>query len=196
MIGGRMGFAAWACLLAAGCGAPAGAPAYVGAVPGGDEVVGVVSDGSQATFYLCGGEATFATHTRWFTGSVDDRGEMSLSDRKGSWKVTGNLALGSGRITTDTHDQLLWSVRPAAGDAEGLYSATVAGSCRTGAVVGDFDGTGTVRMQGTWCDGQQYAQVIPIIPEAIEVTDQGIQVKVPALAKVLPFYVERVASAQ
>jgi hypothetical protein len=71
----------------------------------------------------------------------------------------------------------------------GLY-ATMDGSCRTGAVVGDFDGDGVDDLQGVWCDGEgKYAQVTPLMP--MVVTERGIGVKV-LVTPPKDLYVDRV----
>jgi hypothetical protein len=187
-------------LLVVGCAsapgpAPSAAPAYLGTVTapdggtGQDAVVGVVSDGSSVSFYLCGGPLSYATVTRWFQGDVTSGQTFTLAP-SGGFTGGGDLGAGAGQILTDTGETLAWTVREAAGADEGLYSA-VDGSCRTGAVAGDLDGNGTVRLQGTWCDGLgHFAQVSPLSPNAM-FTAQGIDVEV--LGEDVPtFFVERV----
>jgi hypothetical protein len=186
--------AALTCLLAAGCSVtetPVGAPAYIGKVTdsGQDAAVGVVSDGSAVTLYLCGGPLTYATVTRWFQGTVATDGTFTLEDN-GGFTGTGDLRAGAGQITTDLGATLSFAVRPTETEEEGLYAA-MDGSCRTGAVVGDLDGTGSVRLQGTWCDGLgRFAQVSPLDP-ADMLTDEGIDVEV-LTSPVQSFFVERV----
>jgi len=180
------------CLLTAGCSLdPQTSPAYIGRVegPGQDAAVGVVSDGATVTFYLCGGPLTYATLTRWFQGNAGADGTFTLLDN-GGFTGSGDLHSGAGQITTDMGQTLDWTVRPAATDEEGLYAA-MDGACRTGAVVGDLDGTGTARLQGTWCDGLgRFAQVSPLTP-ADMLTYQGIDVEV-LTDPVQSLYVERV----
>lgn len=175
---GSLLVAALASLFVAGCGSASGeAPAFVGNVEGQDAVVGAVSDGERATFYLCGGDSTYETLTRWFTGSVAADGALDLSNAKGDWKVSGNLESGSGQITGDQGETFTWTAHAASGDVDGLYQV-MDGSCRTGAVVGDLDGKGTTRLQGVWCDGEgNFAQVIPLRNQ-IELTAKGIEVTV------------------
>ncbi len=182
-------------LLVAGCAgtpSPAGAaPTYLGKVggTGQDAVVGVVSDGSRVSFYLCGGPLSFATVTRWFQGTVTS-GEAFTLEPSGGFTGSGDLGAGSGTILTGTGETLAWTVRPTAGADDGLYSA-IDGSCRTGVVAGDLDGDGTVRLQGTWCDGLgHFAQVSPLVPADL-FTAQGIDVAVVG-EDVPSFFVERV----
>jgi hypothetical protein len=179
--------AALAGSLAAGCGgAAAGTSAFVGEVTdqGQDAVIGAVSDGARVSFYVCGGPSSYATMTKWIQGPVAADGTLDISG--GGFRVTGRIGgegqspLGAGRIQTPAGEAVSWTVRPAVGSLEGLYQ-TMDGSCRTGAVVGDFgDGLG-VRLQGTWCGGgSQYAQVTPIrSPLALE-EGEDIAVRVEA----------------
>lgn len=168
------------CLLAAGCAAPdAGvAPAHIGKVtdPGQDAAVAMVSDGAKITVYVCGGPTTFDKMTRWFQGDLGPDGTFEL-EKSGGFQVTGDLTSGKGQLTTDLGQTLAWAARPTTNEVEGLYAA-MDGSCRTGAIVGDLDGNGTMRLQGTWCDGlDRFAQVSPLTP-AMSLTDRGIAVSV------------------
>jgi hypothetical protein len=171
--------AALAGLLAAGCGGggAANASAFVGRVTdqGQDAVVGAVSDGTDVSFYVCGGASSFATETRWILGKAGAGGALDITGN--GWHVTGNLEAGSGQVQTDQGQTLSWTARPAVGPLEGLYQA-MDGTCRTGAVVGDFgDGMGT-RLQGTWCDGaSHFAQVVPI-KNPLSLDGEGIAVTV------------------
>jgi hypothetical protein len=181
-------------LLAAGCAdtlALEAAPAYIGKVEsaGQDAAVGVVSDGSKVTLYLCGGPLTYATTTRWFQGELASGGTFTLA-ASGGFTGSGDLRSGTGRIVTGAGQTLDWSVRPTKSEEEGLYAA-MDGSCRTGAVVGDLDGDGSVRLQGTWCDGLgRFAQVSPLAPSAM-LTARGIEVEVLA-DPAQSFFVDRV----
>jgi hypothetical protein len=157
----------------AGCGDEALVPTYVGQVEGTDEVVAAVTDGDQVALYLCGGATTFATRSRWFRGTVDERGAFSATSE--GFTATGDLTAGKGTITTADGETLTWSMRPAEGPVEGLYQSSADG-CRMGAVAADFDGDGLIDLQGTWCDGSQFAQVTPIMP--VGVTERGIGVSV------------------
>jgi hypothetical protein len=169
--------AALAGALATGCGDEArNAEAYVGHVvgEGQDAVVGVVSDGVDVSFYVCGGSTSYPS-SRWILGSAGPDGALDLSSN-GS-RVTGNLVAGSGTIALPGQSALPWTVRPASGDLEGVYQ-NFNGACRTGAVVGDFgDGRG-LRLQGTWCDGEsRFAQVTPI-KNPLVAEPKGIEVSV------------------
>src|SRR5438132_1689239 len=89
----RLGvFGAVAVVLAPlGCAAPEDGN-WGGALAGSDAWVGVsVSDG-QATGYVCGGAATVATHTRWFSGAFVS-GAFELEH--GGWILRGTGASGT-----------------------------------------------------------------------------------------------------
>ena len=176
-------------MLVAGCGDEKVAPVYVGKVAESDAVVAAVSDGEHVAFYLCGGAETYATHTRWFKGAIDEGGAFSIEND--GFVAKGDLTSQSGTVKIAAGETWAWSLRPAEGEIEGLYEA-MDGSCRTGAVAADFDGDGVVDLQGTWCDGQsRFAQVTPITPVAV--TDRGIGVSVQILpSKAL--WVDRVRS--
>lgn len=158
----------------AGCGDETLAPTYVGRVEGTDEVVAAVTNGDEVALYLCGGATTYATHSRWFKGTLDEGGAFTAA--KDGFTATGSLSSGKGTITTAAGETLTWSMRPAKGELEGLYESN-ADSCRTGAVASDLDGDGVLEVQGTWCGGGNiFAQVTPILP--IYVSERGIGVSV------------------
>jgi hypothetical protein len=184
----RLGFGALALVLAAGCGGQEDvAPAYVGKVTGTDAVVAAVSDGARVQLYVCGGDTSFDKLTHWFQGPIGADGTFSI--QSGDFIAQGDLTSGKGGVTTDKGDVLSWTLSPAASEMAGLY-ATMDGSCRTGAVVGDFDGDGVDDLQGVWCDGEgKYAQVTPLMP--MVVTERGIGVKV-LVTPPKDLYVDRV----
>jgi hypothetical protein len=162
-----------ACLLLAGCGGTHGVETYVGRVtdPGTDAVIGAVSDGAEITVYLCGGAKSYATDTHWFSGKVDDSGKFSLA--ADGFTITGDVT--AGHVVTSAGITLSWTMAAASGEVEGVYESQ--GACRTGAIVGDFAGDGTMQLQGTWCDGAgKYLQVTPILPIALSA--RGIEAKV------------------
>jgi hypothetical protein len=175
-----LGAAALAGVIAAGCGdETASGRSFVGRVttPGQDAVIGVVSNGTEVSFYVCGGPATYATATHWLTGAAGADGAVDVTGD--GWHVTGNVTQGSGTLSTAKGEQLAWTVRPAMGAIEGLFEADDS-SCRTGAVVGDFgDGQG-LRLQGTWCDAEgRFAQVTPIKAlDSLSVASQSLDVTV------------------
>ncbi len=148
--------------LAAGCGDRPDAPAFVGQVAGSDAAVAAVHADGQVSFYVCGGARSYAHLTRWFSGAEATDGSFRIETA--GWTLTGNLATGSGTLDGPGDETHTWTAGPAPSDVAGLYSIEDHG-CRTGAVVGDLDGTGATSLQGTWCDSAgDFAQVTPIIP--------------------------------
>lgn len=161
----------------------------VGTAPGSDVVFGALVE-DTVSVYVCGGDSTFATHTRWFRdAALDDDGafEMTLD----GWTITGTAE--EDRITATLRDEAGAELEldgngvPEDGLA-GLYTKEIDG-CTTGLVVrGEGD---DVQTQGTWCSDQsQFAQVIVLEPLAL--TSMGIHVEVtrPDPLPVIDFYVE------
>ncbi len=151
----------------------------VGVVEDTDAVVGIVTSADKVTFYVCGGDKTYNTMTRWFSGPAG----TTLS--KNGWKVTVGAGFNKGAVITPQGKSHAWSARPVVtGSAEGLYAVFDAG-CRTGAVVtGSGPGTDP-QLQGTWCDGKRYAQVIPILPGVLVGDAIPVQIPLPEGAKQL-----------
>lgn len=178
----RVAAAALLSLFAAACGAAtdlseaAFTTDLVGEVEGTDVVVSALAGHGEVVFYACGGPTTFATASRWFTGSVAESGVVELEE--GGWRVTGDLRRGTGELVAPDGASARWSARPVAADTlEGLYDATDEG-CRTGAVITQPSTSAEPALQGTWCGdgGSIYAQVTPILP--IERTASGVPVRV------------------
>lgn len=149
---------------------------WVGRVQGSDVVVAMVRDETATRTYVCGGPSTYATHSRWFDGELDDGGALSV--RRDGWilaaqvddeGVTGTLTPASGE-TLDFEAYAVDESTPA-----GLYAVVTSG-CRTGVVVG-ADDDGEPWLQGTWCDDKdRFAQVTPVLP--IERTTLGVRIAV------------------
>jgi hypothetical protein len=179
--------------LLAGCGDEPNAPAFVGQVASSDAVVAAVHADGQLSFYVCGGAQTYAHLTRWFSGAETADGSFHIENA--GWTLTGNLTAGSGTLDGPGGETHAWTIAPAPTDVAGLYSAENDG-CRTGAVVGDLDGTGATSLQGTWCNGEgELAQVTPIIPMVdvdVSVAYDGIPVLVEQPSLSLQLTVERV----
>jgi len=179
--------------LLAGCGDEPNAPAFVGQVQSSDAVVAAVHADGQLSFYVCGGAQSYAHLTHWFSGAEAADGSFQIENA--GWTLTGSLAGGSGTLDGPDGETHAWNLAPAPSDVAGLYSIQNDG-CRTGAVVGNLDGTGATSLQGTWCSGEgKFAQVTPIIPMAnvdVSVAYDGIPVLVeqPGLSRRLT--VERV----
>ncbi|HET6584640.1 MAG TPA: hypothetical protein VFG69_14375 [Nannocystaceae bacterium] len=160
----------------------------VGTATTGDVVFGAVVE-DTVSVYVCGGDTTFATHTRWFRDAeLDDDGsfEMTLD----GWTISGSVADDrlAASLESDMGEALELAGEAVAEDGlAGLYTAELDG-CTTGLVVrGEGD---DVQTQGTWCSDQsQFAQVIVLEPLAL--TSMGIHVEVmrPDPLGVTDFYV-------
>lgn len=159
------------------CGAePTEASTWVGSAEGSDVVVALTYQDGAVRAYVCGGPATYATHSRWFDGSADEFGRFSTS--QDGWTIAGELDLESatGRVFPPAGEALSFSMRSAEEDSvEGLYAVVDAG-CRTGVVV-QHDASGEPTAQGVWCDAQgRFAQVTPVTP--IQRSERGIAIQV------------------
>lgn len=151
--------AALSSLVAAGCGRPdeTSGGTWTGSVVGSDAVVGAVVSGNRAAVYVCGGDSSFATVTRWFQGT---REELSTGLLRDGWVVDAAAGGDSlaGKLVAPDGGTFVFSLAAAAeGSAAGLYSTVDAG-CRTGVVVHGEASS----MQGVWCsDLGEVAQVTP-----------------------------------
>lgn len=142
---------------------------FVGKVGGTDVVVAVALGGGEAQAYLCGGDATRSTWTRWLTG---DAGSGDFSATSGGWTLTGTAQGATLTGTVSGPDGERSFHASAATGLAGLYRG--AEPCPTGLVVWmTADGPAA---QGAWCDGAGvYGQVEPVMP--IAVTPQGVAVR-------------------
>ena len=147
----------------------------VGTATSGDVVFAAVVE-DDVSVYVCGGDTTFATHTRWFRDiPLDDDGAFEATLE--GWTISGNAETDD--ITADlvgpADEQVALAGASVPDDGlAGLYTREIDG-CTTGLVVrGPDDDPQT---QGTWCDDQgQFAQVIVLPP--VVLTAEGIHVEV------------------
>ena len=161
----------------------------VGDVDGSDAVLAAIRDGTSVTVYVCGGDSTFDTHTRWFGGgSIDGEGAFSIDLE--DWTIAGTFddLDVAGTLTDPDGAQMTYSASAISTDSiAGLYTAEPDG-CRTGVVL--QDNGGGITGQGTWCNqAAEFGQVI--ILEPIEVTAQGIAVEVPLPTETKSFFVSK-----
>ena len=164
----------------------------VGTATSGDVVFAAVVE-DDVSVYVCGGDTTFATHTRWFRDiPLDDDGGFEATLE--GWTISGLAE------TDDTGGIMAELVGPADemvslegkgvpdDGLAGLYTKNV-DDCTTGLVVRGSDDD--PQTQGTWCDDQgQFAQVIVLPP--VVLTAEGIHVEVmrPEPLGLTDFYVE------
>lgn len=196
----RLGLVLLGALSAAACDDPDDDPyaeaelearVLVGTVDDTDLVLGALLDGDVLSIYQCGGDETFATHTRWFRGLVgngDDPDAFSL--------VYGDMTLRGQRTADGLHGELVladgtehaFAVDPVGDDdVPGVYVAEHDG-LRTGVVVREVGGELTA--QGASCtDRDECSQVIILPPLAV--TDETLPVQVDADGMVLDVVVSR-----
>jgi hypothetical protein len=163
----------------AGCSSEDNEPAalistFTGRLETADAAVGVtVSAEGNVNAYVCGGESTFATHSRWFAGSLSP--STALLDTDGFqlyvWprQKSASVILTAPDGTEHSTDIDLAE----AGSRSALYESAADSACRWGAVVVD-DGSPEPGVFGTWCDRttvgalgeleEIFAQVTPVRP--------------------------------
>jgi hypothetical protein len=145
---------------------------YVGLVQGTDALAAVVLEENKLSFYVCGREEILESHTRWFSGSLND-GKISLE--KAGWTITGELVDEEmeGVLAGPNEDSNTLSLQLVVpGGLSNLYSVLDSG-CRTGAIVVDSNDGSDPLVQGAWCnDDELVKQVTPMTP--IELTQKGL----------------------
>lgn len=178
--------AGWcAALLLAACGGEEESPlegTYVDRMPGVDAWVAVtVADGEAAAF-VCGGEETLATHTRWMTAPAGP----SLRFERDGWVLAleGSDDTLRGELRGPDGDVMPVAAGRPEGPLAGLYTAIESG-CRAGVIIASGEAA-----QGAWCDSfDNFSQVTPLTP--IERKAQGIEVIADATpAGPLTFFVD------
>jgi hypothetical protein len=159
-------------LFASSCGSST--TTYVGTVDGTDVSVGLVTDGSHAALFFCGGPTSYATSTKWFRfGDSQD----TFTAMKGTWTATGTTSVSAASGTLDRGDgqKLSWSAaRVPDGSILGLYESIGAQGTAGIVVRSETDASGT---QGAFIDAQlAIEQIIPILP--LEATEHGLHVQI------------------
>ncbi|MDI3290643.1 hypothetical protein [Polyangium sp. 15x6] len=150
---------------------------FTGRLETADAVVGLaVSDRGDVEAYVCGGAMTFATHSRWFVGSLSS-GSASLEAE--GLRLDLTLQGEATDITLTAADGAVHSTQAAragAGSRSALFESPTDASCRWGVVMLD-DGGAAPDIFGAWCSrtGSMYgdapdestevfAQVTPVEP--------------------------------
>lgn len=135
----------------------------------------MVEENGAVEAYVCGGAATFPTHSRWFAGSVTDSGAVELAQDGWVLSASVNDDMAEATALGPDGEEVTFEVRPTGDVDEGLYSATDSG-CRAGVVL-QADPGGEMLVQGTWCDSEMNAaQVTPVLP--VEVQENRLHVHV------------------
>ena len=154
---------------------------YTGSVEDSDAVIGVTVRGDRLSAYICGGDRSYASMTRWFYRKEIEPtwigGTFAMA--KDDWWIHGELEPegASGTLRTGDGQVKSWTALPrAAGTIAGTYSAG-RDTCRIGAVVLQPEAGGPSTVQGVWCDGpDRLAQVTPIRP--VVLTAGGLEVEI------------------
>lgn len=114
---------------------------FVGSIDGTDAEVGLVVQDGAATAYVCGGDETRTTLTRWFEGAGErDAGSLVQDD----WTLAWSGAAGT--LTDPAGTESAWAKEDQSRTA-GVFDAEDSG-CRDGAIVWDAGGSPVIR--GTW----------------------------------------------
>jgi hypothetical protein len=143
---------------------------YIDRMPGVDLWVAVTVESEQAAAFVCGGEQTLETHTRWMTTSLGATGS-SLRFEKDGWVLALEIVDDTlaGDLVGPDGAALAVAARASTAPLAGLYTAIDSG-CRAGVIIADVEAA-----QGAWCDTlDNFSQVTPLSP--IERQPLGIEV--------------------
>lgn len=180
---------------------------FTGRLETADSVVGLaVSAEGYVEAYVCGGDTTFATHSRWFTGSLSS---SSASLETEGLRLDVTLQGETTDITLTEPDGAAHSTlaeRAGAGSRSAVYESTADTDCRWGVVMLD-DGGVEPEVFGTWCDRvasatdvkpgeptQIFAQVTPVRPIDFSKTFLPVLVNTPGGEQL--FQVRRVSASR
>jgi len=141
---------------------------FTGRLETADAVVGLaVSDWGNVYAYVCGGETTFATHSRWFAGSLASGSAPLEND---GFRLDVTLREEATDITLTTPDGAVHATlaeRAGAGSRSAVYESPADADCPWGVVLVD-DGGVEPEVFGTWCgrveSTEVFAQVTPVRP--------------------------------
>ena len=115
----------------------------------------------EVVAYSCGGPDSMATHTVWFSGTLDGN-TLELTSEEGSLSAELDAAGGTGTWMNGGAETE--SFEATAGDEasfEGLFDATDSG-CRDGVIVW-LNTANELQAQGVWCDQVgSLAQITPM----------------------------------
>lgn len=145
-----------AALIGAACGPSEERAARVVAdVSGSDAKAALVQNGSSVIAYICGGDNTVRTYTRWFEGPIDGEGAFNLE--KDTWTLRGAFnESGAIAVLTSTSGVNADLVAPIVIGGEGLFEGSRTGRCKTGAIT--FGAP--LAVQGAGCDSMGVVQQV------------------------------------
>jgi hypothetical protein len=165
-----------------GCAAQTDAPAatqvtvpetdtYIGALDDGNARIAIVRSGSKFNAYVCGKDNTITSHTRWFSGSLDQTDAGEISGEHWTLRVVASDTSLHGELVSPSGEPEAWTADAIAHDASsevGLYDARE-GGCRSGVIVWKAIAGPDCKAQGAWCDGSGFrGQVTPLLCTANE----------------------------
>lgn len=180
---------------------------FTGRLETADSVVGLaVSAQGDVETYVCGGATTFATHSRWFAGSLSS---SSASLETEGFRLDMTLRGETTDITLTAPDGTAHSTsaeRAGAGSRSAVFESADDANCRWGVVVLD-DGGVEPEVLGTWCDriaspaetdpgepAEIFAQVTPVLPLDFSKAFLPVLVSTPAGEQL--FQVRRLSASQ
>ena len=142
---------------------------YWGTVEDSDAVIAITLTDSAAVAYVCGGELTRETHTRWYSAELSrpliEGDSLVLGANNGQQlelQLSADSLIGSYLDPEGTAFNFD-AVVPSQGEFHGLYTVVDSG-CRTGVIV-NIDASNNSEVQGAWCNETGiFEQVTPIAP--------------------------------
>ncbi len=145
---------------------------YTGELAGTDAVVAFAVEDDNVVGYVCGGETTMATHSRWFCeiASRRDDGLLHVVKEEAAWTLDALISDTSVEGTVRSPDGTIYDVSaPLALPGAGLFADEV-GGCSTGVIVIPGGDGEEPRIQGTHCadDYDYFEQVTPVRPVETE----------------------------
>jgi hypothetical protein len=154
--------------LVAGCGGvvtPGGEGTFVGKLSGSDAEIAIVTSDASVVAYVCGGDRSYTSTTRWFVGDAAE----GLHLVKDGWRIDGTLAnqTWQGTLTAPSGEELAWSAEAVApGSEAGLYQAEIDGG-KAGVIV--HESGAQIDIQGAWREKiGRVLQVTPVMPVHVE----------------------------
>jgi hypothetical protein len=141
---------------------------YTGELAETDAMVAFAVRDDNVVGYVCGGDTTIATHSRWFCDRAERRedGLLHIVKTEAAWTLDALIGATSVQGTVRSPDGVVYDVNaPLAADGAGLFADEV-GGCSTGVIVLPAIDGAENRAQGAHCaDGfEQFEQVTPVRP--------------------------------
>lgn len=154
--------------LVGGCGGVVSSSSegtYVGKLSGSDAEIAIVASNGSVLAYVCGGDRSYTSATRWFVGEAGE----GLHLEKDGWRIDGALVdqAWQGTLLSPSGDSLAWSTEAVANGSEaGLYMAEIDGG-KAGVIV--HESGAQIEIQGAWREKiGRVLQVTPVMPVHVE----------------------------